>query len=261
MTYKESSYVSKPVDANANVSYTEEEDAIWQALITRQQEIIQGRACDEYIYGLKLLNLPQNRVPQCHEVSKALYAATGWSLEPVPALIPFNQFFYLLANRRFPAATFIRTREDFDYIKEPDLFHEVFGHCPMLTNPAYAKYAENYGALGLAATAEERIKLARLFWFTAEFGLIQTLAGIRAYGGGILSSIAETVYCLESQIPERKPFDLLDALLTPYRIDIKQSIYFVINDFNQLYQLVEMDLMAVVRQTKNLHDHIPLHAC
>jgi len=261
MTYKESSYVSKPVDVNGNVAYTKEEDAIWQALITRQQKIIQGRACDEYVYGLKLLNLPQDRVPQCHEVSKALHEATGWSLEPVPALIPFDQFFNLLANRRFPAATFIRTRADFDYIKEPDLFHEIFGHCPMLTNPAYAKYVENYGNLGLAATPEERIKLARLFWFTAEFGLIQTLEGIRAYGGGILSSIEETVYCIESQIPERKPFDLLDALLTPYRIDIKQPIYFVINDFNQLYQLIEMDLMAAVRQTKNLHDHIPLHAC
>lgn len=261
MTYKESSYVSKPVDVNGNVAYTKEENAIWQALISRQQNVIQDRACDEYIYGLNLLNLPHDRVPQCHEVSKALYEATGWSLEPVPALIPFDQFFTLLANRRFPAATFIRTRADFDYIQEPDLFHEIFGHCPMLTNPAYAKYAENYGKLGLAATPEERVKLARLFWFTAEFGLIQTSIGIRAYGGGILSSIEETIYCIESQIPERKPFDLLDALLTPYRIDIKQPLYYVINDFGQLYQLVEIDLMTIVRQTKNLHDHVPPHAC
>lgn len=257
----ETTYVSKPVDANGNADYTKEEDGVWHDLITRQQNIIIDRACDEYIHGLKLLNLPQDRVPQCHEVSKVLQKTTGWALEPVPALIPFEQFFSLLANRRFPAATFIRTRSDFDYIKEPDLFHEIFGHCPMLTNPAYAKYAEHYGKLGLTATPAERVKLARLFWFTVEFGLIQTKAGIRAYGGGILSSIEETVYCIDSNIPERRPFDVMDALLTPYRIDIKQPIYFVINSFDQLYQLVEMDLMAAVHKTQSLHDHVPRHAC
>ncbi len=130
-----------------------------------------------------------------------------------------------------------------------------------MTNPAYAQFAEHYGKLGLAATPEERVKLARLFWFTVEFGLIQTSAGVRAYGGGILSSIEETVYAVESNIPERRPFDVIDALLTPYRIDIKQPIYFVINSFDQLYQLATMDLMDIVRQTKNLHDHVPPHPC
>ncbi len=262
MSYsKESTYVSKPLDANGNADYTQEEDSVWHDLMARQQKIVVDRACDEYIHGLKLLNLPRDRVPQCYEVTKVLQETTGWALEPVPALIPFEQFFTLLANRRFPAATFIRTRADFDYIKEPDLFHEIFGHSPLLTNPAYAQFAEHYGKLGLAATPEERIKLARLFWFTVEFGLIRTSAGIRAYGGGILSSIEETVYAVESNIPERRPFDVIDALLTPYRIDIKQPIYFVINSFDQLYQLAKMDLMDIVRQTKNLHDHVPPHPC
>ena len=262
MSYsKESTYVSKPLDANGNADYTQEEDSVWHDLMARQQKIVVDRACDEYIHGLKLSNLPRDRVPQCYEVTKVLQETTGWALEPVPALIPFEQFFTLLANRRFPAATFIRTRADFDYIKEPDLFHEIFGHSPLLTNPAYAQFAEHYGKLGLAATPEERIKLARLFWFTVEFGLIRTSAGIRAYGGGILSSIEETVYAVESNIPERRPFDVIDALLTPYRIDIKQPIYFVINSFDQLYQLAKMDLMDIVRQTKNLHDHVPPHPC
>ncbi len=261
MSYKETSYVSKPVDANGFAHYTKEEDAVWHDLIVRQQKIIVNRACDEYIHGLKLLNLPQDRVPQCNEVTKVLQETTGWALEPVPALIPFEQFFRLLANRRFPAATFIRTREDFDYIKEPDLFHEIFGHSPLLTNPAYAQYAEHYGKLGLAATPEERVKLARLFWFTVEFGLIETPAGLRAYGGGILSSIEETVYALENPSVQRKPFDVMDALLTPYRIDIKQPIYFVIKSFDQLFQLAEMDLMSAVRKTLHLHDHVPPHPC
>ncbi len=261
MVYNETAYVSKPVDADGNAQYTKEEDAIWHDLISRQQKIIINRACDEYIHGLELLQLPQDKVPQCHEITKVLQETTGWALEPVPALIPFEQFFRLLATKRFPAATFMRTREDFDYIKEPDLFHETFGHSPMLTNPAYAQYAEQYGKLGLAATPAERVKLARLFWFTVEFGLIETPAGIRAYGGGILSSIEETIYSIESNLPERRPFDVIDALLTPYRIDIKQPVYFVIKDFEQLFQLAEMDLMAVVRQTNNLHDHIPPHPC
>lgn len=261
MTYTETTYVSKSVDANGIADYTKEEDSVWHDLITRQQKIIINRACDEYIHGLKLLNLAQDRVPQCHEVTKILQETTGWALEPVPALIPFEQFFKLLASKRFPAATFIRTRADFDYIKEPDLFHEIFGHAPMLTNPAYAQYAEHYGKLGLSATPAERVKLARLFWFTVEFGLIQTPAGIRAYGGGILSSIEETVYSIESQIPERKPFDAMEALLTPYRIDIKQPLYFVIKNFDQLFQLVEMDLIGLVRQTLHLNDHVPPHPC
>lgn len=148
MSYdKESAYVSKPLDANGNADYTQEEDSVWHDLMARQQKIIVNRACDEYIHGLKLLNLPENRVPQCHEVTKVLQETTGWALEPVPALIPFEQFFTLLANRRFPAATFIRTRADFDYIKEPDLFHEVFGHSPLLTNPAYAQFAEHMANL------------------------------------------------------------------------------------------------------------------
>ncbi len=260
MSYAETGYAAKPVNAQGFASYTQDENKVWQELYQRQYAIVQGRACDEYMAGLERLKLPQDRVPQCPEVSKALKAATGWVLEPVPALISFDRFFALLAERRFPAATFIRRKEEIDYLKEPDIFHEIFGHCPMLTNPAAAEFTHTYGKLGMKATPEERILLARLFWFTVEFGLIQTPAGVRAYGGGILSSMSETVYSVESKVPERRPFNPVAALNTPYRIDVIQPIYYVLSDFEQLYQLVEMDLMGLIRQVTHT-DPTPGHPC
>lgn len=254
-------YISKPVDAKGIAHYTEEENGVWRDLIIRQHEIIKNRACDEYIEGLQLLDLPKNRIPQCHEVSDVLQKITGWKLEPVAALISFDHFFELLASRRFPAATFIRRREHFDYIEEPDIFHEVFGHCPLLTNPAYADFTQTYGKLGLSATPEERVLLARLFWFTVEFGLIKTAKGLRVYGGGLLSSVNETIYCLESDIPDRKPFNVMDALRTPYRIDVMQPNYYVLNDFNQLYELIHLDLLTLVRTAYKLGEYVPAHPC
>jgi phenylalanine-4-hydroxylase len=261
MSHQQTTYTAKSVDEQGLVAYTDEENAIWHELMQRQNTIIQGRACDEFLHGLKLLNFPTDRVPQCKEISNVLQEATGWALEPVPALISFDRFFYLLANRKFPAATFIRTREELDYLKEPDIFHEIFGHCPLLTNPANADFTHLYGQLGFNATAEERILLARLYWFTIEFGLIQTAKGLRAYGGGILSSINETVYCLESEVPQRKPFNVMDALRTSYRIDEIQPTYFVLQDFDELYRLIDIDLMTLIREARDLGEHKPLHPC
>ncbi len=258
MSYKETKYIARPVDANGYTQYTDEENAIWQELYTRQFPIVNGRACKEYMHGLELLNISK-KIPQCPEVTKVLQETTGWSLEPVPALIPFDRFFHLLATKRFPAATFIRTREDMDYLQEPDIFHEVFGHCPLLTNQAYADFTETYGKLGLNANHEDRILLARLYWFTIEFGLIKTNQGLRIYGGGILSSKEETVYCLESPIPQRKAFDPIDALRTPYRIDILQPIYFVLNNFETLYHLIDMDLLELIRKAKQLGEYQPAY--
>jgi|SRR5579885_725399 phenylalanine-4-hydroxylase len=261
MAYKKtSSYVAHPVDEHGNANYTNEENQIWHELITRQMPIVQGRACDEYIRGLELLDLPKERVPQCPEVSRVLHEATGWALEPVPALIPFSHFFSLLANRKFPAATFIRRREELDYLQEPDIFHEIFGHCPMLTNPACADFTHTYGKLGLNATHDEQVMLAKLYWFTIEFGLIKTKEGLRAYGGGILSSKSETVYCLESDKPLRKPFEVMDVLRTPYRIDIMQPVYFVIDSFDVLFRLTEMDLIGMIHEARRLGMYEPLYS-
>jgi phenylalanine-4-hydroxylase len=252
MSYTKTLYQAKTVNAEGIVAYSDDEHAVWQELITRQQDIIQNRACSEFLHGLKLLDLPQDRIPQCSEVSKVLL---------VPALISFNRFFELLASKRFPAATFIRTRAELDYLKEPDIFHEIFGHCPLLTNPAYAHFIEIFGKLGLKASAEQRVLLARLFWFTIEFGLIQTKQGLRAYGGGILSSINETVYSLDSGIPRYKAFSVLETLQTSYQIDVIQPTYFVIDDFEQLYCLNHVDLMSLVLQVHRHHEKVPIHPC
>jgi len=257
MSYKQSTYVSKPVDANGIAQYTDEENDVWHTLIMRQLKVVENRACDEYLHGIELLNLPKERIPQCPEISKALLEATGWALEPVPALIPFEKFFYLLANRRFPAATFIRRPEELDYLQEPDIFHEIFGHCPLLTNPAYAEFTHMYGKLGLNANKEDRALLARLYWFTIEFGLIKNKNGLRVYGGGILSSKGETIYSLEDPSVQRKPFDVMDVLRTPYRIDIMQPIYFVLNNFDTLYDLTNTDLIALIRKAQELGEYAP----
>jgi phenylalanine-4-hydroxylase len=252
-------YVAHPVDEHGVAAYTDEENKVWHELITRQTPIVQNRACDEYLHGLKLLNLPTDRVPQCPEISRTLKETTGWELEPVPALIPSDTFFNLLANKKFPAATFIRTRQEMDYLEEPDIFHEVFGHCPLLTNQALADFTCTYGKLCQNANEEDREMLARLYWFTVEFGLIKTKNGLRTYGGGILSSKMETPYCIDSDIPKRLPFDVLEVFRTPYLIYILQPVYFVINSFDTLFHLTEIDLIGIAHEAKQLGMREPLY--
>lgn len=230
-------YIAKKPDTNGNIAFTEEENGTWQILIERQMQTIQNRACDEYLLGLQKLNMPYNRIPQCHEISAVLQECTGWSVVPVNTIIPLEQFYTLLSNRQFPAASFIRIREELDYLQEPDIFHEYFGHCPMLTIPAYADFVHWYGVNALRVNKPAQSLLGRLFWFTVEFGLMQTSQGTRIYGGGILSSHAETVYALESQEPDRKLFDVNTILHMPYRYDQIQKCYFVINQLADLYQL------------------------
>ncbi|MDX1390809.1 MAG: phenylalanine 4-monooxygenase [Rheinheimera sp.] len=254
---KLSKYVSRKSDENGVIAWSDEENQIWHELITRQLSVIDGKACDEYMAGLKKLQLPTDRIPQLEEVSKVLRACTGWECAEVPALISFDKFFELLANKRFPVATFIRSREEFDYLQEPDIFHEIFGHCAMLTHPAFAEFTHAYGKLGLAASKQDRVYLARLYWFTIEFGLLKTKDGLRIYGGGILSSPGETQYALQSEVPERKMFDAVDVLRTPYRIDIMQPIYFMIERIDQLFDIAHLDMMALVEQAKALGLHAP----
>lgn len=248
-------YVSRQSDKNGIIAWSDEENQIWHELISRQLGVIEGKACDEFMHGLTKLKLPTDRIPQLEEVSSVLRECTGWECAEVPALISFDKFFQLLANKRFPVATFIRSREEFDYLQEPDIFHEIFGHCAMLTNPAFAEFTHIYGKLGLAASKEDRVYLARLYWFTIEFGLLNTANGLRIYGGGILSSPAETIYALESSVPERKPLEPIDVLRTPYRIDIIQPIYFMIEKIEQLFEIGNLDMMALVEQAKKLGLH------
>lgn len=256
---KTTKYVSKKPDANGFVQYTIEENKTWEILYKRQFEIIQGRACDEYLEGLEYLKLSQNEIPQIPEVNKKLKAKTGWEVYPVAALIGFNTFFSLLADRKFPCATFIRTREELEYLQEPDIFHEIFGHCPMLTDKVYADFMQKYGELGVGAPKAVQKLLARLYWFTVEFGLINTEKGLKCYGGGILSSIGETTYSLEDSKPKRVPFDALEALRTPYRIDIMQPIYFIIDSFDDLYKSMDHKVLKLIDKALELGEHQPLY--
>ncbi len=256
---KDSKYVSKAKGADGLVHYSDEENLIWSELYARQEKAIAGLACQEYLDGLALLNMPKDRVPQLEEVSRVLRRETGWEVAEVPALIPFGEFFRLLSERKFPAATFVRVREEMDYLQEPDIFHELFGHAALLTNRYFAEFTHLYGKLGLQASKEDRVYLARMYWFTVEFGLVQKPGeDLRIYGGGVLSSIGETDYAARSPVPLRQRFQLLDALRTPYRIDIMQPLYYVLEDLRELYELTQIDLMAEVQKAKALGLHTPL---
>ncbi|AIR90007.1 phenylalanine 4-monooxygenase [Pseudomonas cremoricolorata] len=253
---KQTHYVAREPDADGFIDYPAAEHEVWNTLITRQLEVIEGHACDEFMHGLKRLDLPHERIPQLSEINQVLGATTGWQVARVPALIPFQTFFELLASKRFPVATFIRTPEELDYLQEPDIFHEIFGHCPLLTNPWFAEFTHAYGQLGLAASKEQRVFLARLYWMTIEFGLLDTAQGTRIYGGGILSSPKETRYALSGE-PEHQVFDPVEAMRTPYRIDILQPVYFTLPSLKRLFDLAHEDVMALVAQATALGLHAP----
>lgn len=252
-----SKYHSHKPDSKGYVHYSDEEHHVWSLLYQRQRAILPGRACEDFINGLSLLNLSPHAIPQLPEVSEKLMELTGWKVSPVAALISARDFFKLLADRAFPAATFIRTEEELNYVQEPDIFHELFGHCPLLTNQIYADFLCNYAKKVLTFPEAQWPLLQRMFWFTVEFGLIHTDKGLRAYGGGILSSIGETPYSIESDIPLRALFNPLSAFRTPYRIDQLQKVYFVIDSYATLYDLVNQDLDTLMKRAKELGEFPP----
>ena len=230
--------------------YDSDDDAIWDDLFARQMEVLPGRAATAFMQGLEKLDLGRGGVPDFGDLSAELDRLTGWSVVPVPMLIPDHVFFWHLANRRFPAGNFIRTRETFDYIQEPDVFHDVFGHVPMLTDPVYADYMQEYGKAGWKAMRHNRLKaLGSLYWYTVEFGLLQEAPGdIRAYGAGILSGPTEVVYAVEAESPNRIMLNVDRVMRTDYVISDLQPTYFVIKSFEDLYQqTVERDFDRLYR--------------
>lgn len=250
---KKTIYQSLPLDNEGNAHYSAKENETWAFLLNRQKDLIQTRASKEFLRGVELLDF-QNTIPQHHEITEKLKSFTGWGVEHVPALIQPDHFFSLLANKRFPAANFIRIPEEIDYIQEPDVFHELFGHCPLLTNEPYAEFMHQYGKIALKADAKTRMRMFRLFWFTIEFGLIREEGQIKAYGGGILSSKSEIIYSVESDIPLRKNLDPMEALRTPFRIDILQPVYFVIESFEDLFGLIEKHPLKMAVQSLAMED-------
>ncbi|GLS25191.1 phenylalanine 4-monooxygenase [Marinibactrum halimedae] len=247
-----SSYIAHTPDENGVIPYLGKEHAVWSDLMASQLPLLTGRACQEYIYGLQQLSMSSDKIPQCVELSKPLRDCTGWRVEPVPALISFDKFFAMLADRCFPAASFIRSREEFEYLKEPDIFHELFGHTPLLTNSDVADFTARIGRLGTKLPSHYHAGLARLYWMTVEFGLIKTGNGIRAYGAGIVSSKSELQYAIESDYPARTPFNLLEVARTKYRIDQLQPKYFVINSFGDFTRLSDGEIVDAIDEAKSV---------
>jgi phenylalanine-4-hydroxylase len=218
-------------------SYTPEEHAMWDTLFDRQAKMLPGRVTPEFMAGLEILRMSKRGIPDFGELSERLTKATGWSVVAVPGLIPDDVFFDHLANRRFVAGRFIRRPDQIDYLQEPDIFHDVFGHVPLLANPVFADYMQAYGEGGRRANGLGALdKLARLYWYTVEFGLIRSDEGLKLYGAGIVSSYGESVFALDDPSPHRVSFDLKRVLRTKYRIDDYQQTYFVINSFEDLLE-------------------------
>ena len=219
--------------------YSADEQAIWRTLYERQLGLLGEHAAPEFTAGLRLLGVDAHRIPVLEEASERLQRLTGFEVIGVPGLIPEADFFAHLAERRFPVTVWMRRREELDYLVEPDLFHDFFGHLPMLAHTVFANFIQAYGAIGAHAHSPSALKmLARLYWYTVEFGLVRTSRGLRAYGAGILSSSGETVYAMRGTGPQRITFDLARVLRTNYLIDSYQKTYFVLDDIEQLFDSV-----------------------
>lgn len=216
-------------------AFSADEHAMWDRLFARQSDMLPGRASEAFLRGIDVLRLEKPGIPDYRDLNARLMAATGWQVVAVPGLVPDAVFFDHLANRRFPAGNFIRTPDQLDYLEEPDVFHDVFGHVPMLADPVFADYMVAYGEGGLRSLKYDALKqLARLYWYTVEFGLIREDGGLRIYGAGIVSSYAESMFALDSDSPNRIGFDLARVMRTDYRIDDFQQNYFVIDSLDQL---------------------------
>ena len=231
-------------------TYSADQHELWRRLYRRQMALVPQYANDEFTDTLATLNFGEG-IPRFDAINRMLGPATNWQLVAVPGLVPDLTFFDHLANRRFPVTVWLRDPEEFDYIVEPDVFHDFFGHVPMLFNPVFADYMQAYGRGGIKAHALGAIEmLARLYWYTVEFGLIETPRGLRTYGAGILSSGGEISYCIESPEPNRIGFDLLRIMRTRYKIDTFQETYFVIRDFEQLFEATAPDFTPYYDELK-----------
>jgi len=241
-------------------AYTDVEHETWNTLYARQMKILPGRACEAYMRGLDALDLNMGGIPDFEVMNPKLQALTGWTVVCVPGLVPDDVFFDHLANRRFVSGQFIRKPDQLDYLQEPDIFHDVFGHVPMLTDPDFAAYMEAYGKGGQRAQSLGMLKnLARLYWYTVEFGLMQEAGELRIYGAGIVSSATESVFSLEDPSPNRLGFDLERVMKTLYRIDDFQQVYFVIDSIEALKAVTLQDFGPIYERLQGAED-LPIEA-
>jgi len=237
--------------------YTADEHDIWNTLYAQQINILKGRAVPEFYDGLTALDLNMGGIPDLTVLNPKLKALTGWEVVMVPHLVPDDVFFEHLANKRFPAGRFIRGRDQMDYLEEPDVFHDIFGHVPLLAQPIFADYMQAYGQGGLRALRHDCLKnLARLYWYTVEFGLMKTDDGMRIYGAGIVSSRIESVFAVDDPSPNRLHFDLERVMHTDYRIDDFQQVYFAINSFEELLEATYADFGPLYeKMSRDKHVH------
>ncbi len=234
-------------------AYTAAEHDLWRQLYARQVAVTKRYAAPAFLTGLQRLRMPADQVPRFDEASEKLHALTSWVIVPVPGLIPEDAFFLHLAKRRFPVTVWLRRPDEIDYLVEPDVFHDFFGHVPLLTQPIFADYLQEYGRKGQEAIALGTTKLlTRLFWYMVEFGLIRGAAGIKAYGAGMLSSATETAYSVDSDQPHRIKFDLARVMRTDYRIDTFQQSYFVIDDFAELFTAMQQPFAPIYANVQGL---------
>ncbi|TCV96499.1 phenylalanine 4-hydroxylase [Luteibacter rhizovicinus] len=241
-------------------SYSKTDHEVWDTLYRRQRELLPGYACQEFLDGVARFGLGDGGIPRFDDLNRVLRAATGWEVVAVEGLLPDEVFFDHLAHRRFPVSWWIRKPDQLDYLSEPDLFHDLFGHVPLLLNPVFADYMEAYGKGGMKAYAigpDALMNLTRLYWYTVEFGLIRTDAGMRIYGAGIVSSKGESIYSIDSASPNRIGFDLERVMSTRYRIDTYQQTYFVIDSFEQLFDATRPDFTPIYNR---LADRAPATA-
>ena len=239
-------------------NYSAAEHATWKTLFERQTKLLPGRACDEFVQGMKDLPIGADQIPDFRRLSEVLMQRTGWQVVAVPGLVPDDVFFEHLANRRFPAGHFIRKPHELDYLEEPDVFHDVFGHVPMLMNPAIADFIQAYGEGGLRAQRLGCLaQLARLYWYTIEFGLLLQRGELRLYGAGIASSFAESRFCLDDPSPHRVGLRLERVMRTRYRIDDFQEIYFVIHDLAELLDFARIDFAPLYERVQALPELAP----
>jgi phenylalanine-4-hydroxylase len=238
-------------------SYTQADHDTYRRLYERQAALVPGRACDEFIKALPFLGA-RDQIPHFHEINERMIKATGWQIVTVPGLIPEVPFFTLLANRKFPVTDWIRKPEEFDYIVEPDVFHDLFGHVPLLFDPVFADHMQEYGKGGLKAHRLGSCELlSRLYWYTIEFGLIRQKDGLRAYGAGILSSPGELQHAIESNEPQRLPLDIERVMRTSYKIDSYQQTYFVIDRFQELFDKTAPDFTPIYERVREQRELSP----
>lgn len=238
--------------------YSAREHAVWKTLFQRQSKLLPGRACDAFVQGMAELPIDADQIPDFRRLSDALMARTGWQIVAVPGLVPDEVFFEHLANRRFPAGQFIRAPQQLDYLEEPDVFHDVFGHVPMLMHPVMADFIQAYGVGGLRAQKLGVLdKLARVYWYTVEFGLVKQTDGLKIYGAGIASSFTESIFSLDDASPNRVYFDLERVMRTRYRIDDFQETYFVLEGLEQLLELAKIDFAELYQRLQGQPEYEP----